>query len=279
MAIYKPQELLAFLESLGIRPKKGLSQNFLIDGNIIRKIVSSANVKAGDVVIEIGPGPGSLTEGLLQAGAKVIAIEKDRVLANALARFQTADNALRIIPADILECPLEDILKEHLEKGQKAKVIANLPYHITTPIVTRLIPMHTLISKIVIMVQEEVARRFVGHPGTPSYGSLTVYLNYYSHPNYLFKVSKNSFYPSPTVDSAVVELTLKVPPSVSNQEKFFEMTRRAFEQRRKMLRVSLKEKYSPNKVENALEKMGRNPLSRPEELSLEEFIALFSYLS
>lgn len=278
MAIYKPSELLLFLEELGIQPKKGLSQNFLIDGNIIRKIVSSADVQAGDVVIEIGPGPGSLTEELLKAGADVIAIEKDPILAKALNRFSHLGGNLQVINADILDCALEQLLDQHLKVGQKAKVIANLPYHITTPIVTKLLHFHLLISDIVIMIQDEVAQRFVGKPSTHQYGSITVFLNFFCTPKYLFKVSRNCFYPIPNVDSAIVQLKLKIPPSVSSQEHFFKMTRKAFEQRRKMMRGSLKGLYESGCIEQALQAIGKTPEARPEELSLEDFIALFEKL-
>jgi 16S rRNA (adenine1518-N6/adenine1519-N6)-dimethyltransferase len=278
MAIYKPSELLLFLEELGIHPKKALSQNFLIDGNIIRKIVSSADVQAGDVVVEIGPGPGSLTEELLKAGAHVIAVEKDPVLAKALSRLNDLGGSLQISNADILECSIDQLLAKQLKPGQKAKVIANLPYHITTPIVIKFLQFHHLISDIVIMIQEEVAQRFVGKPFTHQYGSITVFLNYFSSPKYLFKVSRNCFYPAPNVDSAIVQLRLRTPPSISDESKFFQMTRRAFEQRRKMLRGSLKDIYGSNSIEEALLSIGKTPKARPEELSLDEFIVLFEKL-
>lgn len=278
LAMHKPSELLNFLEGLGIHPKKALSQNFLIDGNIIRKIVSSAGVHAGDVVLEIGPGPGSLTAALLDAGAQVIAIEKDRVLAEALKRFEASGKLLEIVTADVLECALGELLIKHLKPGHKGKVIANLPYHITTPIVAKLLQFSGMISDIVIMVQDEVAKRFVGKPRTPDYGSLTLFLNYYTEPKYVFKVSRNCFYPAPNVDSAVVHLKLRPPPLVSDENRFFQMTRTAFKQRRKMLRVSLKQIYLPSKIEEALQAIGKSSLARPEELSLAEFIAFFEQL-
>jgi 16S rRNA (adenine1518-N6/adenine1519-N6)-dimethyltransferase len=275
MPIYKPSELLEFLKGLGAVPKKGLSQNFLIDSNIIHKILASANLLPGDLVIEIGPGPGCLTEALVSTDVNVIAIEKDVLLAKALERLQTPETKLQILTADVLECPIERILAEHLKPGQKAKVIANLPYHITTPIITKLIKMRDLISDLVLMVQEEVARRFIGKPCSKEYSSLTVFLHYYSLPQYLFKVSRNCFYPSPKVDSAVVKLSLSEPPKVSNEEHFFRMTRTAFEHRRKMLRRSLNELYAPNLIEQALAKMGKPVTSRPEELNLQELLELF----
>lgn len=279
MPMYKPSELREFLESLNIRPKKGLSQNFLIDGNIIRKIVEAAHVQANDVVLEVGPGPGSLSEALLEAGAKVLAVEMDSTLAKALERFKTPENHLDVFCSDILEFPIESTLKPYLAVGQKAKVIANLPYHVTTPILTQLVHLNSLFSSLTLMVQDEVARRFTAQPGTSEYSSLTVFLNFFSTPKYAFQVSKNCFYPAPNVQSAVVVLDLKTPPHVSDQEKFFELTRTAFGQRRKMMRASLKDLYNPADVTDALTEIGQNPQARPEELSLDNFLALFKVLN
>lgn len=237
MPVYKPTELHDFLTSLGIAPRKSLSQNFLIDGNILRKIVAASKVQAGDVVLEIGPGPGSLTEMLLDKGAKVIAVEKDEVLAQALTRLQTPGRHLEVHCQDIMEFSLE----KHFEKGAKAKVIANLPYHLTTPILAHIAPKKELFSSLTVMVQEEVGRRFVARPDTSEYGSFSVFLNFYTIPHYDFTVSRNCFYPVPKVESAVVTLNLKTPPSVSNITAFFKMTRTSFEHRRKMLRASLRD--------------------------------------
>lgn len=275
MAIYKPSELFNFLNSLGISPRKSLSQNFLIDGNILRKIIATANVQQGDCVIEVGPGPGSLTESLLNAGAKVLAVEKDPILAKALDRLQTEDEALRIFCDDILKFPLTS----HLPPDGRSKLIANLPYNITTPILAYLVPMHQWISKIVVMVQEEVARRFTAEPGNSDYSSFTVFLNYYCRPRYGFKVSRNCFYPVPNVDSAVVILDLRPPPQLSDRQLFFELTRTAFEHRRKMLRSSLRSLYAPETVMAGLSAIGKSVEARPEQLSLDDFIGLFEWLN
>lgn len=279
MAIYKPTELLEFLEGLGIAPKKGLSQNFLIDGNILRKIVSTAHISPGEVVVEIGPGPGSLTEQLLDSGAHVVAVEKDAVLAKALERLKTGDRRLDVYCHDIMTFPLEEVLAPLLTGGRTAKVIANLPYHLTTPIIAKLVPQHKLFSNLILMVQDEVARRFTAMPKTPEYSSFTVFLNFYSQPRYAFSVSNSCFYPSPKVNSAIVDLALKEPPHVSDVEGFFKLTRTAFQHRRKMLRGSLRELYAPQAMEAALMALGKNPLARPEDLSLAEFIQLFEKLN
>lgn len=278
MAIYKPTELHTFLQELGISPKKVLSQNFLIDGNIVKKILLSAEVVKGDLILEIGPGPGSLTEELLAQGANVIAVEKDDILANALKRFSGGPGNLHVSCEDIMEFPIEETLKSLLKPGQKAKVIANLPYHLTTAIIEKLIGMHDLISTMTLMVQDEVARRFTAHPSTKDYGSLTIFLNFYSSVHYAFSVSNQCFFPVPKVGSAVVTFKLTPPQKVSDIPAFFQLTRTAFQQRRKMLRGSLKELYPPEAVMNALQSINRPSLARPEELSLSQFVDLFEYL-
>lgn len=279
MPIYKPSELRLFLSELGIFPKKGLSQNFLIDGNIIRKIVTVADVQSDDLVLEIGPGPGSLTQALLETGAKVIAVEKDEVLATALERLQTPSQQLFTFCQDIMTFPLETEILKKLKPGKKVKVIANLPYHLTTPILAKLAPFHLMISSLTVMVQEEVGVRMTAHPGTSDYSSFTVFLRFYTDPYYAFMVSRNCFYPIPKVDSAIVVLQLHEPP-LSNEASlpFFQLTRTAFKQRRKMLRASLKDLFPPQKVEEALRAIGQNPMARPENLSLEEFLQLHAFL-
>lgn len=279
MAIYKPSELIQFLSELGISPKKGLSQNFLIDGNIIRKIVATAGVLPGDVVLEIGPGPGALTEALLEAGATVLAVEKDPILAEALKRIKSSTGHLEVFCEDIQEFPVEEVLKRYLKKGQLAKVIANLPYHLTTSIVTKFVPLREQFSKLVIMIQDEVARRYVSPPGCKEYGSITVFLNYHCNVHYAFKVSKNCFFPPPKIESAIVILDIKEPPKVSDEEKFFVLTRGAFEHRRKMLRASLRDLYPQEKIVETLEKLGIDPQARPETLSIDQFILFFEALN
>lgn len=271
MPIYRPSELKALLEQMGAHPKKRFSQNFLIDGNVIRKIADLADIQPGDEVVEIGSGPGALTEELLTRKARVLAIEKDPLWAESLARLP---GDLTVMADDVLTCPFESLVGEWL-KGKRAKLVANLPYNITTPILVKIAPLENLFSEIIVMVQEEVARRLVSAPGSREYGSITLFLNFWSDVSYGFKVKNSSFYPAPKVDSALIRLKLKEPPHVSDREKFFEMTRKAFGQRRKMLKVSLKELLAaPILKENRalLEK-------RPEALSLEEFIALFSLIS
>jgi len=271
---YKPSELAHFLKKHGIFAKKTLSQNFLIDRNIISKIVAAAEITPQDLVIEIGPGPGALTEFLLKTGAKVIAVEKDPILATALKRFQTAEHHLEIYEQDFLTFPLEPFLKERLEKGRKAKIVSNLPYHLTTPIISHLVPLHNLITSLTLMVQKEVADRFVAKKNSRDYSSFTVFLNYFSISKTCFTIEPTCFHPKPKVRSAVVHFSLIPPPRPVSAE-FFRMTRTAFQKRRKMLRSSLKDLYGPEKIEQALIELGFSKETRPQELSLEEFIGLY----
>lgn len=279
MAVYQPSELRLFLNQLGIFPRKGLSQNFLIDGNIIRKIVKAAAVQSQEIVLEIGPGPGALTQALLETGAHVLAVEKDRILAQALERLQTPSQQLTVYSDDVMTFPVEERLSPFLGEGKKAKVVANLPYHLTTPILTQLVPLRALFSSLTIMVQEEVARRMTAQPGSSEYSSLTIFLRFYTEPHYAFTVSHNCFYPAPKVDSAVVVLKLREPPLAADEAaSFFQLTRTAFEHRRKMLRASLKTLFSPQLIEEGLIAIGQNPLARPEMLSLEQFLQLYHFL-
>lgn len=278
--MYKPTDLHNHLQELGTGPKRRLSQNFLIDGNIVRKIVETAQVTPDDVVLEIGPGPGALTQELLKTGARVIAVEKDRILASGLEKLQTDDKRLTIYSEDILTFPLQERLQPFLKPGQKIKVISNLPYHLTTPILKHLIEGDSrhLLSHLVVMVQDEVARRFTASSGSADYSSVSIFLSFYSNPHYAFKVSNQCFYPKPKVQSAVVVLDIKEPPLTENRAAFFKMTRTSFEHRRKMLRSSLSEIYLPADVMKALEKLNLKPTARPEELSLEQFLQLFKLL-
>ncbi len=279
MAMYRPKDLHGFLNELGRAPKKSLSQNFLIDGNIIRKIVKAAKIQPGDKILEIGPGPGSLTEALLDAGAAVIAVERDEILAQALQRLKTPTNQLVIFAEDIIAFIQQGKIDTLLYPGEKLKVVANLPYHLTSPIIGSLVPLNAYCTSIIVMVQEEVARRFTAKPRTKEYSSFTIFLEFYSDPRYAFAVSRNCFFPAPKVDSAIVCLDLKEPPGTLNHEAFFVLTRTAFKQRRKMLKSSLKELYAPETTMLALEKIGCNPQARPEELSLQQFIELYFELS
>lgn len=252
-----PSELLDFLRSLNVEPKKSLSQNFLIDGNIVRKILGVAQISEGDKVLEIGPGPGALTEALVANGAHVFAVEKDVRYAEALKRFKNVE----VFAQDIREFDFNLLPK-------KTKVVSNLPYHLTAPILTLLTPRNDLFSTMTVMVQHEVACRMRAKPMSKEYGSLTLFLNFYSDVHTSFKVSRNCFYPQPKVDSAVVTLTLKKPPPV-DAKSFFDLVRTLFQHRRKMIKTILGENVADRLIE-----LGQNPQARPEELSIEIFLNL-----
>lgn len=279
MKISNPKELKRFLDEYGLTAKKSASQNFLIDGNIVRKIVAEAHLSPDDVVVEIGPGPGALTEELLETGCSVIAIEKDQELGSLLNRFATSEKRLSVYVEDFLKFDLSNLLKKKLAPGKKAKVVANLPYHITTPILEKLLPLNECISDLILMVQKEVAVRFVAPIGTKDYSSFTVFLQFFSKVSYCFTIEPSCFSPKPTVQSAVVHLTLTPPPEVKSREGFFAMTRTAFGKRRKMMKSSLKDLFPSKTIEASLKKMSLNPKIRPEELSLAQFIELYGILS
>ncbi len=265
------KQLLPYLKSLGISPRKALSQNFLIDPNIVDKVVDAADVGPGDTVLEIGPGPGALTEVLLARGARVIAVEYDPALAQGLARLQTEDKRLEVHLEDILRFPLEEKLQ-----GQKVKVVASLPYHISSPILTRLVPLTDHISTITVVVQKEVAVRYASKPNTSDYSSISVYLQFFSTTRYLFTIPNGCFYPAPKVESAAIAFTLKKPP-IADWEPFVAFVRKGFNQRRKMLRSSLKSAYP--EIRSALAAIGKPEGARPQELSVEDFLSLFRALA
>ncbi len=264
-----PTHLRRFLDELKQAPKKSLSQNFLIDQNVIQKIVSAASIKKGDLVLEIGPGPGALTQAMIAIGADVIAVEKDRAFAESL---QKDFKNLTVYEDDIMQFSLDQI-------PRMCKVISNLPYNLTTPILMKLLPRVDLFSMLIIMVQKEVGDRICEKPGCKNFGPLALLAQFYSDPSYLFTVKKNCFYPAPKVDSAIIAFECHEPPNISDEKAFFEMVRVCFGQRRKMLRRTLTSLFSKSKIEEVLESVKIKPTARAEELSLEQFIALFEELS
>lgn len=277
--MHRLSDLKEFLARSGAAPKKSLSQNFLIDQNILDKISGLGIDTEASLFVEIGPGPGALTEKLLATGKPVIAIELDRVFAKELQRLDPEGKQLIVIEGDVLEVDIEALLRAHLKEGEKAAVVANLPYQITSRILTEFAKKEEFISHLIVMIQKEVADRIKSKPGGKTYGSLTVYLNYHSYFDEGFTVSRNCFYPKPNVDSAVIKLALRPPPKVSDEEKFFQLTRQAFQQRRKTLRKSLSELYSKELITESLVEMGLSEDSRPEVLTLENFIYLFERMN
>lgn len=270
--MFRPSELIPFLDSLGKRPSRRLSQNFLIDGNILNKIVTLAEIGPDDTVLEIGSGPGALTQMLLERGARVIAVEKDVVFAQALHRLQTNPERLHVIEGDFLELDLETLLAPYAS----IKVVANIPYNITTPILLTLLQHTTKISSISLMVQKEVASRLVAKVGTADYSSLTLLLQYHADVRFGFNIEPSCFFPPPSVRSAVVHITPTEPRSAPYPT---DIIRNAFQQRRKMARSSLKAHFPGVDIGEILTSLNLNPDSRPEQLSLTHFIDLASALS
>ncbi len=262
MTVAQLSHLLPFLESIGVKPKKSLSQNFLIDPNIVRKTVTLADIQPGDQVIEIGPGPGALTAELLEKGAFVTAIEKDTLFAKELERFQ--NGKLTVIEADILTFDWT-----LLGKGPW-KVIGNLPYSITTPILER-ICAGSFIS-FTFMVQKELADRLIAKPGSKQCGSISVFVQSHGEIKGSFLVSRSCFYPSPSVDSTVLSLAFY---EKKEPKEFFTLVRRAFQQRRKMITSSLKSLFPQEQIRQALEAAKASLTARPEALSLEQWRMLF----
>lgn len=277
MAIVHLKTLIPFLENIGAAPIWRLSQNFLVEANILDKIGRTASIQENSLVIDIGPGPGAFTEWLLEKKMRVVAVELDKKFAEALERFKCS--ALEVFHEDFLKFPLEKALKERLKEGEKGHVIANIPYHITTPILERLLPQEELIGSITLIVQKEMADRARALAGEEAYGSFSIFLQFYAEIKEVFTVSRENFYPKPKVDSAVIHLKLKKPDPRIDSEKFFQMTRRGFNQRRKMLKVSLKELYAQDLIEKSLSALGLDPKARPEELSLTHFIDFFLLLT
>ncbi|MBN2479455.1 MAG: ribosomal RNA small subunit methyltransferase A [Parachlamydiales bacterium] len=266
--LYKPSELKKYLANLNTKAQKKYSQNFLIDQNILNKFVDSLKLTKEDIVLEIGPGPGVITEKLITIAKKVIVIEKDKIFANNLKK-QNIEN-LEVLEDDFLKLDLFKLLN----KFEKIKVISSIPYSITTPIITTLLQYHCLFSNISIMIQKEVAQRILSKPDTKTYGSLSVFVNFYCDTKLICYVSRKSFYPSPKVDSAIISMQVKTPPEI-NKESFHNFVRLLFSQRRKKLKTILKKNYSVEIIDKAFENCNISSDKRAENLSLEDFISLF----
>ncbi|MBP2661480.1 MAG: Ribosomal small subunit methyltransferase [Firmicutes bacterium] len=262
---------LHILKRFGIRMSKKLGQNFLIDEHVVQSIVKAADITQDDAVLEIGPGIGTLTQGLAEAGAAVTAVEIDRRLIEVLAKTLEGYENIRVVHGDILRI---DIGKE--VAAPRYKVVANLPYYITTPIIMGLLEAHMPVDILVTMVQKEVAQRMVAVPGTKDYGSLSVAVQYYTKPEIMFVVPPASFIPPPAVDSAVIRCTVREKPPVEvNERIFFRVVKAAFAQRRKTLSNTLKTTGVPaDTLKVILEKAGIDGGRRGETLSLEEFAAI-----
>ncbi len=281
-----PAATAEIIRKYGFSFQKKFGQNFLVDANILNKIVDSADIYKDDCVIEIGPGIGTLTQYLAESAGKVIAVEIDKNLIPILNETLSGYENVTIINGDILKTDINKLVCER-NQGRPVKVIANLPYYITTPIIMGLFESHVPLSSITIMVQKEVADRIQSGPGTKDYGVLSLAVQYYARPEILMQVSPACFMPRPNVGSAVIRLVKyeEPPVTVENERKLFALIRAAFNQRRKTLANALANaSYAPEKgkevritrqqVCDALDKMGLSLTIRGEALTLEQFARL-----
>lgn len=285
------EETRNILSEYKIQANKNLGQNFLINENVIEEIINSAQITDNDLIIEIGPGLGVLTNRLLQKAYKVIAIELDNKMVEIINdRFKLYKN-LKIINNDILKVNIQDlIIKEKTnakEKGtmiENVKIVANLPYYISTPIIMKLLEDRLDISDIIIMVQKEVAQRITATPGTKLSGAITYAVDYYAETEKILEVSKESFIPSPKVESEVIRLKIrkKTKISIDNESKFFGLIKRSFSQRRKTLVNTLVNyNYIKDKEEakEVIKGIGLDENVRGETLSLEQYKILYEKLN
>jgi 16S rRNA (adenine1518-N6/adenine1519-N6)-dimethyltransferase len=261
--------------------KKKFGQNFLVDQNILQKIVGIPTINKDTLVIEIGPGLGSLTEHLLEKSLHVLAYEIDSELVRILSENLQEDN-LSIIGEDFLKRDVDNDIKALNIKYENVVVVANLPYYITTPIILKIIEESKLIKEIVVMTQLEVARRLTSKPSTKDYNSLSVAIQYKTKAEIAMKVPKNVFIPAPNVDSAIVKLKIldEVLLKPKSEEHFYNLVRSSFKQRRKTLVNNLHVRYGEEKVNliSYLEDLDLNGQIRAENLSVGDFIRLSDYL-
>ena len=289
MNVYEETQLI--LHKYKIQANKSLGQNFLVDDNVIDEIIRSSNIDKQDLIIEIGPGLGVLTNRLLQEANNVIAVELDKRMVNILQdRFilninGQAESKLEIINEDVLKINLNEIIAEKRKQTEikNVKIVANLPYYISTPIIMKLLENRLDIDEIIVMVQKEVAERLTAKTGTRLAGAITYVVEYFSDATEIIRVPKESFIPSPKVESEVIKLEISKAPKISvEDEKFlFDLVQRSFTQRRKTLTNALVNYgYMKNKeeVENMWKSLGMEANVRGENLSLEQFAEIANYI-
>ena len=281
MDFISPSVIKRIASKYGFVFKKGLGQNFLSSQDVLEKIAIAAEID-GTGVIEIGPGFGVLTNELAKRAKKVLALEIDERLIPILADTLSEYDNVKVINQDILKTDVEKLIKDEFG-GAKVSVAANLPYYITTPIITGLIEGHLPLKNIVVMVQKEVADRITAEPGSKNYGAISVLCQYYTETELVTIVGANEFVPPPKVDSAVVKMTFRDKPAVTVKDEnlFFRTVKAAFSQRRKTLLNCLVANFPMNKEEiaNIMTNIGIEPTRRGETLSLEEFAKLSEALS
>ena len=278
------EETKFIMKKYNLYANKSLGQNFLINEEIVKGIVDAANINKEDLVIEIGPGLGTLTKYLLDTKAKVICIELDKRMMEILNdRFSLYDN-FELINEDVLKVDLENLIKENKKSGvEKVKIVANLPYYITTPIIMKLLEEKLDIESITVMIQKEVAERLNAIPGEKETGSITYSVHYYSNPEIIFNVPNTSFIPEPEVTSTVIKLNILKEPAVKvkNEKTLFKVIKAAFMQKRKTLINALvngKIFNSKDEAEKCLNDLGIDLKIRGEKLSLEQYAKIADYI-
>lgn len=271
-----PQNTIEVLQKYKFNFQKKFGQNFLIDTHVLDKIIASANVNKDDFVLEIGPGIGTMTQYLAEHAKKVVAVEIDKALIPILEDTLKEYDNVRVINEDILKVDIAALAQEE-NNGNPIKVVANLPYYITTPIIMGLFESHVPIQSITVMVQKEVADRMQVGPGTKDYGALSLAVQYYAKPEIVANVPPNCFMPRPNVGSAVIRLTRhEQPPVIVKDEKLmFRLIRASFNQRRKTLVNGLNNSpelnFTKEEIAACLEEMGLSQTIRGEALNLEQF--------
>ncbi len=279
-----PQNTIEVLQKYNFNFQKKFGQNFLIDTHVLDKIISAAEITKEDMVLEIGPGIGTMTQYLAEAAGKVIAVEIDKNLIPILQDTLGGYDNVTVINEDVMKVDIQK-LAETENEGRPIKVVANLPYYITTPIIMGLFEKHVPLHSITVMVQKEVADRMQTGPGNKDYGALSLAVQYYAEPYIVANVPPNCFMPRPKVGSAVIRLTCHENPPVKVQDEklMFDIIRASFNQRRKTLANGLNNSnlldFPKEKIQAAIESLGKGASVRGETLSLREFATLSDFLS
>ena len=278
-----PQRTIEVIKKYEFCFQKKFGQNFLIDGHVLDKIIAGAGVTKDDMVLEIGPGIGTMTQYLAEAAGKVVAVEIDTKLLPILQETLSDYDNVKVIHADVLSLNLEKLVQEE-NGGRPIKVVANLPYYITTPIIMALFEQHVPLANVTVMVQKEVAARMKSGPGSKDYGALSLAVQYYAEPYIVANVPCNCFMPRPNVDSAVIRLTRyeEPPVQVKDEKMLFKIIRASFNQRRKTLQNGLNNSselnFTKDQIAAAIAAAGFSPSVRGEALTLEQFARLTDIL-
>lgn len=279
-----PQKTIEVLQKYNFSFQKKFGQNFLIDPHVLDKIIAAAEITKDDFVLEIGPGIGTLTQYLAEAAREVVAVEIDSTLIPILEDTLSAYDNVSVINEDVLKVDLRKLAEER-NGGKPIKVVANLPYYITTPIIMSLFESHVPLKSLTVMVQKEVALRMQAGPGTKDYGALSLAVQYYASPYLAANVPPNCFMPRPNVGSAVIRLTRfeETPVQVKDEKLLFRLIRASFNQRRKTLQNGLVNSqeldFTKEQVAAAIATLGVSPSVRGDALTLEQFAALANALS